>query len=185
MLYINQANEIALRQIELRRSANAPTSPPQTKKKESADTDEVLSSTSTPCATRACVRGLMGFHARTQLGNSALNCSLWVKLRYRAGTMRVCHTKIDFSGNTVKVLIFLTDILAVTKVHDTRHTTHDTRHTHTQHTYAHAHAHAHTHDTEISFFIWPFDAAGEIDADGQAGLAANQSARGRLLLLGY
>ncbi len=72
MLYINQANEIALRQIELRRSANAPTSPPQTKKKESADTDEVLSSTSTPRATRACVRGLMGFHARTQLGSPQL-----------------------------------------------------------------------------------------------------------------
>jgi hypothetical protein len=71
MLYINQANEIALRQIELRRSANAPTSPPQTKKKESADTDEVLSSTSTPSAMRACVRALRSrtdgdsTHART------------------------------------------------------------------------------------------------------------------------
>jgi hypothetical protein len=47
---------------------------------------------------------------------TALGCSLWVKLRYRAGTMRVYHSKIDFQGNAIKALIFLTDILAVTKV---------------------------------------------------------------------
>ena len=77
----------------------------------------------------------------------ALNCSLWVKLRYRAGTMRVCHTKIDFSGNTVKVLIFLTDILAVTKVH-TRHTTRTRTRTHGTRTHG-----TRTHTTHLIFIL--------------------------------
>jgi hypothetical protein len=61
--------------------------------------------------------------------------------------MRVCHTKIDFSGNTVKVLIFLTDILAVTKVH----TTHTTCTAHTAHTARKAH----TTQRDMIFNIFP------------------------------